>query len=147
MEVAVLAAVSDHFSETGSRSDKGIGSGLEQRLVTFLLWLVRRLPNGGLRARALLGLVRFPGVARVEVQYLLDNIPLTVSLTYGQSHYRLDLHESIFHFNSMLGWHLGLHRQDVEREPVRIVFGKYQLVRQSIPGRFEGFVIAKRKWA
>lgn len=144
MEAAALAAVSEDLAYSEKRSARGFGVGLESFAVRWVLWFIRALPNGGLRANLLLGLLRVPGISRVEVHYLLENVPLTVTFQCRQLHYRLDLEESIFHFNSMVGWHLGLHRQDVEREDVHIVFGKLHLQRQSIPGRFEGFVLTRQ---
>lgn len=74
----------------------------------------------------------------------MGGVPLSIALECHQKVYQLDLNESIFHFNGMIGWSLGLHRQDVEREDVRISCGKLLLRRQHIPDRFEGFVLTRR---
>lgn len=120
----------------GAKSERA-----SERLVDAAIKVLMLLPNGTLRAFVFLGLVRIPGVHRVTVDYMAGGVPLTLQVFVGQRINRIELHESVFHFNGMIGWHLGLHRSDIEREEVRIGFGRYRLVRDPDQGPYGGFYI------
>lgn len=125
-------------------SDHGKSARLSERLVDAAIKAFMTLPNGALRASVFLGLIRIPGVSRVAVDYMADGVPLTLQVFVGHRINRIEIHESVFHFNGMIGWHLGLDRSDIEREGVRIGFGRYHLVRDKDQGPYGGFHI-KRK--
>lgn len=118
------------------------------RLAKATLGLISRLPVSSFKTRLILGLIRLPGVGRVSVAYMSEGVPLTVSVLAGDQTYKVTAEDSLFQFNTLLGFMLGLSRVDIEREGVRIRFGwrgRTELQRQSEPNGFDGFVIRQNK--
>lgn len=109
--------------------------------VSAIIKLIAWLPNGTLRSWLILNSIRVPGIKRIEVEYRVGGNPLVLKMFTTTQVHRQAMDESIFHFNAMLGWHLGLHRTDLERDDIRVQLGKHIFRRELEPMMFDGITI------